>query len=226
MTAVEKPAPLRPSATRGRYPPSSAERLALKSPPAPAQTARADAARADAARADAARFATEFSAWYTQECPRVFGYLLRRTGDAFAAEDLTAEVFLLAWKTNDGGVPRPGWTFVTARNLLANQRRADARLVNLYQELGSEIRTGTAPGFGPPPDDDDPQMRLFIAAVDKLSAAQRELLMARYWDELSTAECARLFDCSLAAVKVRLHRLRLAVAKLCRELSPTIEETR
>jgi len=153
-----------------------------------------------------------FTAWYSDECPRVFGYLLRRMGDRAAAEDLTAEVFTIAWKTVDGGVPRPGWSFVTARNLLSNQRRANGRFADLHRDLSNQIRTGAVPGFVAPPDEGDPRVGTLMEAVGLLSPEQRELLMARHWDELSNAECARLAGCSVAAVRVRLHRARLALA--------------
>lgn len=170
------------------------------------------------------RDAAAFSTWYSTECPRVFGYLLRRTGDATIAEDLAAEVFAIAWKVADAGVPRPGWAFITARNLLANQRRSDARFAEVHRELSNQIRTGAIPGFAFPPGQEDPKIRPFIEAMDLLNAEQRELIMVRYWDELSVAECARLFFCSVGAMKVRLHRARAALASLYREQSALAKE--
>ena len=194
--------------------------------PAPgSEMGDAPAAHATSPERSPSRDAEAFSAWYAQECPRVFGYLLRRTGAPAVAEDLAAEVFTIAWMRADGGVPRPGWAFVTARNLLLNQRRADDRFADLHRELQDQIRSGAVPGFVAPPDQDDPSTATLMEAVGLLREDQRELLIAHYWDGLSNTECALLFTCSAAAVRVRLHRARSALATLCRTLNTHDQES-
>ena len=210
--AVENPTPSQPRGAHDGGPPRGGEpHLRARAPARPGT--------AGGTPGQGRQDADAFTSWYTRECPRVFGYLLRRTGDAALAEDLAAEVFTIAWKTHDGGVPRPGWTFVTARNLLSNQRRADARFADLHRELAHQVRTGAVAGFGPAPDEADVKTSRFVEAIALLNAEQRDLLLARYWDELSTAECAQLFLCSVPAVKVRLHRVRMVLAAHYRALA-------
>jgi RNA polymerase sigma-70 factor (ECF subfamily) len=49
-----------------------------------------------------------------------------------------------------------------------------------------------------------------LQTLDRLAPHHREILSAHYWDGLSGAECAALFDCTPGAVWVRLHRARAA----------------
>jgi len=171
---------------------------------------------------DASSAAAEsFAAWYRATYPRVLGYLLRRTGTLAEAEDLASETFAIVWKNMDDDVPHPGWVFVTARNVLANARRAHARQAELFRQLSGQIATGAVPGFAPPPGNDDPRADRLYEAMDQLSDDQRELLIAHHWDGLSGVECARLFDCSHAAVRVRLHRARRTLADLYRAAPTT-----
>jgi RNA polymerase sigma-70 factor (ECF subfamily) len=144
----------------------------------------------------------------------VLGYLLRRCADLGLAEDCTAETFAIAWQNAADGVPHPGWIFVTARNVLANHQRAEVRLTELRNRLGVEASRGPWPGLAPPVDYDDPTAQRLVEAMELLSSEQCDLLMAHYWDGLSGAECAELFDCSPAAVWVRLHRARRTLADL------------
>jgi len=166
-----------------------------------------------------------FSAWYRETYPRVFGYLLRRTGDVAAAEDLASEVFTIAWTAGERSRAHPGWVFVTARNVVSNSWRAQARFAELHQELSAQISTGVVPGFVPPPGHDDPAVLSLREAMAQLPREQQELLVARYWDELSGVECAELFGCTHAAVRIRLHHAKRALAALCRAPSnPDREE--
>jgi RNA polymerase sigma-70 factor (ECF subfamily) len=47
-----------------------------------------------------------------------------------------------------------------------------------------------------------------VQALERLSDADRELLLLVAWDGLSTEEAAAVLDCSRTALKVRLHRAR------------------
>ncbi|MCL2788641.1 MAG: RNA polymerase sigma factor, partial [Micrococcales bacterium] len=158
--------------------------------------------------------AESFATWYRATYPRVLGFLLRRTGNLAEAEDLASETFVIVWNLMDDGVPHLGWVFATARNVLANARRATQRHATMYRELSGQVATGVVPGFVSAPGQGDPRADRLYEAMDRLPDDQRELLIAHHWDGLSGAECAELFGCSHAAVRVRLHRARRALADL------------
>jgi RNA polymerase sigma-70 factor (ECF subfamily) len=150
---------------------------------------------------------TRFAALYAAQQPRVLGYVHRRVGNLAQAEDVTAEVFRIAWEKTGEDVPSPGWLFVTARYVVANQRRSGLRAADLHRQVAEEL--GRRPVTG-----DDPVGERVLEALDRLPADQRELLQATYWDGLTAAECAALFGVSTPAVWTRLHRARAALKRL------------
>ncbi|MFT4217526.1 MAG: RNA polymerase sigma factor [Micropruina sp.] len=150
------------------------------------------------------RTRARFVAVYTQEHPRLVAFVLRRTGDRGVAEDVTAEVFRIAWERVGAGVPDSAWLFVTARNLTMAHHRATQRSADVRKRLIDA-------GLGRLDEPHERWGEQIEAALDALPPAQRELLTSHYWDGLSGAECAALAGCSVGAVWVRLHRARTAL---------------
>jgi RNA polymerase sigma-70 factor (ECF subfamily) len=150
-----------------------------------------------------------FSVLYQQQHPRVVAFARRRLSGDGAAEDCAAEVFRIAWERVVAGEPVPtaGWLFVTARHVLANGYRADARALETRRRFGDELEIQARELLSP---DVDPVAERVVAALERLPGDQRELLIARYWDDLTGAELAALVGCSVGAVWVRLHRARVA----------------
>lgn len=145
--------------------------------------------------------AARFTAFYVRDHPRVSAFVLRRVGDRGTAEELTAEVFRIAWERAlaDEEVGT-GWLFVTARNLLSNHHRAAARLGELHRRVTEELDRVPAP----------PRDSAVLEVLERLPARHREVLLLRYWDGLSASEAAEVLDCRGPAVWVRLHRAREA----------------
>ena len=64
-----------------------------------------------------------FEAVYEQHAGAVKGYAMRRI-DPARADDVVAEVFLVAWRRLEDMPPEPRpWLFGVARRVLANERR-------------------------------------------------------------------------------------------------------
>ncbi|MGD9696530.1 MAG: RNA polymerase sigma factor [Thermoleophilia bacterium] len=131
----------------------------------------------------------------------VHRYALRRAPDA--ARDVTAEVFLVAWR-RIGDVPDDAlpWLLGVARRTIANARRADGR----RRALGERLRGGVAPPAG------DPSETLsggrLAAAFARLPPRDREVLALLAWEGLDPGRAARALGCTRAALAVRLHRAR------------------
>ena len=146
-----------------------------------------------------------FTLLYNAHYRAILGYLLRRLDSVATAQDLTEDVFLIAWRKLDE-VPEGDeggyWLYGVARPVLANHLRTSARRVGL---LG--FRTPR-----PPPAQPDEQVvrseeaRTVMAAVTRLRKQDRELIRLAYWDELPHAVIGDLLGCSRNAVDVRLHR--------------------
>jgi len=126
-------------------------------------------------------------------------------------EDVVAETFVVAWRRLDE-VPAfgPRWLRGVARHVSANVRRGHRRRDALTERVGAQTADEPVwPVAGSGTADD-----AVLAALHRLSDADRELLTLIAWDELSHEEAAEALGCSRGALKVRLHRARRRFAVL------------
>ncbi len=161
----------------------------------------------------------EFRTLYNRHYDAILAYFLRRSGRA-VAQDLTAEVFLVAWRRIDD-VPRGEetvlWLYGVAANVAAHQRRSTARSARL------ETRLRAVPQ---PEQRDEPERQvvqsaeyeLVLAAAARLRDADQEILRLAAWEELPHDQISRLLGISVNAVDQRLHRARKRLAKEFRKL--------
>ena len=157
------------------------------------------------------RFERIYAAYHRQ----VYAYFRRRT-DPADAQECAADTFLLAWRRLDrvpdgeGTLP---WLYASGRRVLANHFRASRRLGRLVSRLA-----GLAPPDPPRPEtvvlrnEADQEV---LAALDRLPAADRELLRLAVWEEVPREQLAQALGCSPHAVSQRLHR---ATGRLARHL--------
>ncbi len=144
---------------------------------------------------------------YERHAPAVHRYALRRS-DPETAEEITAQVFMVAWRRRSALPEDPlPWLYGVARRALADQRRGAARRRRLGERLR---RDAIAPAPAPVLLDEG-----LAAALRRLSHNDREALLLRYWEELEPAQIAEAVGCSRTTMAVRLHRARL---RLRREL--------
>lgn len=69
-----------------------------------------------------------FQEIYTEHQPRLLVIAFQRLNDRSLAEDITAEVFRIAWEHHQNdGTPNLPWLYKTLRNLIANQYRKHQR---------------------------------------------------------------------------------------------------
>lgn len=150
-----------------------------------------------------------FRAWYDRTLPRVFGYLVARTGgDRELAEDLTAETYEAAIRQRhqfDGRSTSSTWLCAIARHKLADHyRRVDregrraAALRIREVVLDPEAATWQAV--------DDRE--LIATALRAVPATQRIALALRVMDGLSVGEIARLVGRSEPATHALITRGR------------------
>ncbi|MGQ9573307.1 MAG: sigma-70 family RNA polymerase sigma factor [Dehalococcoidia bacterium] len=144
--------------------------------------------------------------------PRVYRYMLVRTGNVGDAEDLTEEVFIRALDALDRfewrQVPFSAWLFRIAHNaVISHQRRDGAR--GRLTSLSPGLPVGTQ---GP---EEVVEARLALdevmEATRNLPEAQRRVIALRFGAGLSVAETARALGKSEGNVKVIQHK---AIVKL------------
>ena len=138
----------------------------------------------------------------------VFASLLKLSGDADLAADLTQETFRRAWSALgqfDGRARFATWLYRIAFNVFISHRRRPMRLAPLPEEMGECEPAEPAAGA---------QARLEARqAAQNLRRAVRSLpeplqlaVTARFWAEISVVEIARLEGVSVTAIRKRLRR--------------------
>lgn len=163
---------------------------------------------------DAARAGDEqaLSELYLLYFPRVYRYILARTGNQYDAEDLAEEVFMKVLEAIDRfqwrEAPFSAWLFRIAHNALISKRRKETsrgkstQLTDVYatDADGPEILVESRLA-----------VREVMAAAEKLPEAQRQVIALRFGAGLTVAETARAMGKGDGNVKVIQHK---AIAKL------------
>jgi RNA polymerase sigma factor (sigma-70 family) len=163
-----------------------------------------DAELLRAARTDA----HAFRELYDRHASRIYGYHLRRSGDADAAHDLTAETFAQAWlarrrfRDRAAGSAMP-WLFGIARNVLlmsVRQRRLERRAC---ERLGILERLDSEPAVVEP---GDSWLAGLEQAFGELPDSQREAIRLRVGADLDYEAVAAALGTSAPSARLRVHR--------------------
>jgi RNA polymerase sigma-70 factor, ECF subfamily len=149
-----------------------------------------------------------FEQLYARYFGDVLAYALRRTPQA-VAQDVAAETFVVAYRRL-GDVPAEPlpWLLGVARKALANQRRSMRRQRALTERLAAQPRPEWQHELERPP---------ILAALDRLSDRDREVLMLAAWEELDSRQAGEVLGCSSTAYRLRLHRARQKLERLLRQ---------
>jgi RNA polymerase sigma-70 factor (ECF subfamily) len=147
-----------------------------------------------------------FDAIYTETVDQIFGYVRGQCGDSTLAEDLVANVFLKAWKSaasyRHGSNNYRRWLFTIARNELTDHWRRHRELsvfegldvVDQTEGVEEAISSALA------------NSTFIFSALRQLNDQQREVVVLRFFNELSHAEIARILGKREGAVRAQLLR--------------------
>jgi RNA polymerase sigma-70 factor (ECF subfamily) len=145
----------------------------------------------------------------------VYNLCYRMLGDGVEAEDAAQESFWRAYQNlrrYDPQRPFITWLLSIAAHFCIDLQRKRKHVVYPIDDYMEE----TAPDPAPNPDrvvsqmDEDQYLHRMIA---QLGAKDRAVLILRYWHEMSEIEIAQSLDMTVSAVKSRLHRARLQLAR-------------
>lgn len=169
--------------------------------------------------------ADAFGALFDLHHERVFRQALRLTSSVHDAEDVTAVVFLEAWRRRDamrvvnGSVI--GWLLVTANNVHRNHLRSSRR----YREaLGHLPPPENAPDHSGVVDDrldTDARRASVRAALARLPKRDQDIITLCVFEELSTTDAAEALGVAPGTVKSRLSRAKAHLAELLGEHGAT-----
>lgn len=144
-----------------------------------------------------------FEALFREHAADIASYCRWRSRSSGDADDAVAEVFLVVWRRLEevpaGEAARP-WLYGTARRVLANQARSQARRSRLHDRLSDQVEH--------PRHEDDPVAGRVHDALAALGPRDREVLLLAEWEGLAPAEIAKVMRCPAVTVRGRLHRAR------------------
>lgn len=150
-----------------------------------------------------------FQQLYQQTAAGVLAYARRCTRRPEEAEDIAAEVFLVAWRrgrTLPRGEDARRWIYGVTRLVAANVERSQRRRTRLASRLATTV---------PHPSGHAEAVEVGMtvrAAMKHLTEVDRQLLFLIQWRGCSYAEAGRDTGLSEAAVTSRLHRARRTLA--------------
>jgi RNA polymerase sigma-70 factor (ECF subfamily) len=153
-----------------------------------------------------------------EHLPRVYRFARRLTRDPHAAEDLTQETFLRAWRSRDRLRDAGGarvWLFTIAANIWRDWlRRGKSRVAAAGPLDETGIALWTCPDAIA---SEREQCERALQALDSLPGRQREVLYLCAVEELKAADIARVLEINVAAVRASLslarQRLRVLLAE-------------
>jgi RNA polymerase sigma-70 factor (ECF subfamily) len=154
-----------------------------------------------------------FQDLYESYAPEVYRFALWLTGDRSEAEDITSETFVRAWVRIDKirTETLKAYLFMIARNFHLEQHRKNKRQVVL-----NDVYPDPSPGPGRMVD-----AHLQIMDIQRilqiLPEVDRAAFILRVQHELPYAEIARVLRLSVAATKVKVHRVRKKLLATCLE---------
>ena len=150
-----------------------------------------------------------FEEIYTNYYGKVLSYLTGKVSDRNVAEDLAGDVFLRCYKNIQKFDASKGsestWVFTITKNLLKNyyrDRKVNASIDNMEgfdvadeQDVEEEIAQALRLE----------EIREFLdREIAKLDSVKRQILLMRYYDEMSSNEIAQIMNMTPGNVRVIL----------------------
>ena len=145
-----------------------------------------------------------FDELYDLYANEVYKFAYWLSGDRFVAEDITSETFVRVWVrfSTIRTETLKAYMFTIARNIYLKKLRKGDHQIALND---------TFPDRNPEPEklvDSRLELQRVRSALQNLPEIDRSAFVLRVQHELSYAEISRVLGISLAAAKVKVHRVR------------------
>jgi RNA polymerase sigma factor (sigma-70 family) len=160
-----------------------------------------------------------FGVLFERHAEALLGYFARRTLDAEAAAELTAETFAQAFASRrrfrDQGADGMAWLYGIGKNLLSRYFRSGAVDARARRRLGMPERTVGTDDYERIEEliDFDDMAHMIRAALAELSVDQREAVRLRAVDGLSYHEVAEKVGINEQTARARVSRGLKQIAK-------------
>ena len=149
-----------------------------------------------------------YSTFYKDNKDRLYGYLLRLTGDRQLALDLVHDSFARYLGRYGRREINKALLYTIARNAALDafrKQKAIALDVDMYQDSGADPEQQII---------DQEKFNLMMSAIARLAPLDRELISLATTTDLTYQEIGRVLKISEANVKVRVHRARTRLREM------------
>ena len=153
---------------------------------------------------------TDFTELYKKYAPDVYRFALYLSGERSEAEDIASETFVRAW-TSPERIVMPtvkGYLFTIARNLFLHRLRRRSKEVELDLSLPDSQASPHAQA------EQKAELRAVLAGLHELPEMDRAAVLMRAIDGMPYEEIAQALQISVGAVRMKIHRARLALCGL------------
>ena len=148
-----------------------------------------------------------FDTFYRTHREKLFGYLIRKTGDYHLSSDIMQESFARMLRSYGSGVQNSSLLYVIARNALLDHSKKSSRQAPIVEQ--------------PLDASADPEQyfmiresyRHMLAAMEQLDEGERDVLSMAANGDLSYREIGKIAGISEANVKIKVHRARIKLKK-------------
>ena len=151
--------------------------------------------------------AEAFGRLYDYYLPAIYRFILLKVSQREEAEDLTHQVFLQAWQNISDfsvkGLPFSSWLYRIARNLVIDRYRKTKPIISIDEEFVSE-KLIFRPSLSEI--DDKQDIARIMSALKKLRDIERDVVIMRFVEDLSTKEISITIKKSEGAIKLIQHR--------------------
>jgi RNA polymerase sigma-70 factor, ECF subfamily len=158
-----------------------------------------------------------FAGIYEALLDPIYRYLYWNVGSREEAEDLAEEVFLKCLvnigRFNPKRGPFKAWAFRIAHNVMVDQQRRKGRRGE--EELADDLENGTAPH--PETLEERERAGALRASLTELPEMQRQVIVMKYFAEMSNSEAAAALGRSEGAVNALQHRALRRLGKKLEE---------
>jgi RNA polymerase sigma-70 factor (ECF subfamily) len=153
-----------------------------------------------------------FKKFYTDNGDKLFGYLLRKTGNTYLAADLAQETFTRYLEQYRNGEQSVALLFTIGRNLFYDHVRQQPRGELKPDELDGNLLSQPEESYSA-----KQKTSKIIKAMQQLGDEERDILSLIVSSSMRYEEIAALRKCTVANVKVMVHRARKKLKKLLQE---------
>lgn len=151
----------------------------------------------------------EFDRFYQAEYQAILSTARARIPDWHRAEELAQEAFTLVYRTHDKAGYRGCTVYFTLRNLIGDEYRR-----RVIEQRHAAL--WAAPELPDHDSVDSTEAHELRSLVRTLPLLEREVVVLRFWADLSAQQISELLGCGASTVRMRLHRalrrLRLATS--------------